>query len=174
LPFLFATHPTISIADPAYYDDIVISDDDTIAPNEGFTHYVDQSNDPGCFDWWDNCMGHCLNRNAMYYTTVQLNWGGSNGIDSKTSPPISWTVAQAVEEIVSHEFGHVLGLAGDFTTSDCTEPSIMSLVDPDSCSPNFFGPQSCDSDNVNAKYSGWVTEDYFGSCGGCGLQGTCS
>jgi hypothetical protein len=119
---------TISIASPGNYDDIVISDDDSIAPNEGFTNYLDQSNS-GCFNYWDNCHGHCLNRNAMYSTAVRLNWGGIGGISDIQSAN-GWTTAQTVEEIVSHEFGHLLGLIGDFTTPDCSNPSIISQVDP--------------------------------------------
>src|SRR5204863_99678 len=63
---------------------------------------------------------------------------------------------------------------GDFTgTQNCTEPTIMSIVDPANCPPNFYGPQSCDVDNFNSAYSGWTTEDWY-NCGGCNTSLNCS
>jgi len=146
-------------------DDYSINDDDTLTL-AGRTSWTTQSpTNTGCANKTDGCT-KCMNANVIYQVTILLNWSGTNGIYDEASS-IGWTIAQTVEETMSHEFGHSYALAGDYVgTPDCTEPSVMSYVDPPNCSPNFFGPTSCDSDNFNSAYNGWSVDDYD-TCGTC-------
>ena len=164
-----AAEGTLTLNSYMHYEDYVISDDDSIAPNEGFTSWTTQADNPGCANKLDSC-GACMNSSVLYQVKIKLNWNGESGIVA-THNDLSWTIDQTVEEIMSHEFGHSYRLGGDFTgTPNCTEPSVMSKVDPGNCTPNFFGPTSCDTDNFNSAYSGWTVTD-FSMCGMCTTTG---
>jgi hypothetical protein len=155
----------ITLSGHTFYDDVHISDDDSIAPLEGITSWItqDQAN---CANTLDAC-GTCLDSSILQQVRIRLNWGGTNGITA-TASTLGWTTDQTVEEIMSHELGHAYRL-DNASGTNCTDRSIMSVTDPASCTPNFFVPQSCDADNFTSAYSGWTQEDY-GSCGQCGAN----
>jgi hypothetical protein len=162
-----------SIGSYTEYDDVQISDDNSIDPFLGFTSVYGQDQDSGCYLTLNACDNYCQNSGVMFYTTVKLNFDGpSGGINGTAS---AWTlgVNQVVEKVMSHEFGHVFDLGDDSGPYSCTSPTIMNNAAPYFCA--FSGPQACDVSQMVSDYSGWSVYSFCTTCGcaNCG-GGACS
>jgi len=155
----------ITISTSQGYEDIAISDNNNMS-NLGQTTLYSQQYDPACYLKQDNTYGYCYNSSMMYYITIELN----QNLVATTASQWSLTNDQVIEKTMVHELGHGFNLANDDTAYDCSSPTIMNTQGgPYFC--GFYTPQTCDTNEFNALYSGWSVFPYTG---GCNTSLTCS
>ncbi len=112
------------------YDDIAISDDSSIPGlGESIRHNDSAS---GCYLHPSSaCSWFCNNLSRLYYEELKLN----PTVIASTASTFSLSQDTVVQQVVSHEIGHVFGLADydDGGTPDCTDSTIMSSDESFNC-----------------------------------------
>ncbi len=143
------------------FEDILISDDDSIAPFLGQQiSYAYQPASP-CYNFLDEC-GYCANSSILWYATVQLNQTGI----ANTAAQWMLSVDVVTEKVMSHEFGHYFRLVEYNGPDNCSFSTIMSSSEPYTCQPQFSGPTYCDVGVFNISYS-QINTVPFESCPSC-------
>ncbi len=133
----------------------------------GRTAYQSQSVNTNCFNTKNAC-GTCLNANVMYQVHIQLN---PDSIAS-TADFYHHTIDWVVQNVVTHEIGHALGL-DEVSSADCASgKTIMYAAGTLLCSPPYNTPQTCDVQAEESINNGYGTDG--DECIPCGTAyGTC-
>jgi hypothetical protein len=150
--------PKIAIQESGQFEDITISDNDSLDPDLGVTlvYSVGSNTVPGCVNKQDCCNPFCWNTQMAFFATIELDQSRINAVRG------ALPLYDMVLKVMAHEFGHVLDLDEAPNPYNCASPTIMNADGSLAC--GLSGPQACDRDAFVNSYSGWNTYTWLGGC----------